>query len=358
MNREPSPDQAQKENSGMNTKPSTFSFFLMLALLYSWESAPAQESFYKGKNIRVVVATSAGGGFDAYTRMLARHLGKYIPGNPSIAVENMPGAGHLIGANHMYKVAKPDGLTVGHFQGGLFLHQLLARPGIEFDARKFEFIGAPVTDNRACAFTKASGITSVEKWQASKTPVKLGGLGGAAPDDIARMLAVTTPLPIQLVAGYKGTSEIRLAAESGELAGGCWTWDSIRATWSKAIDSGSAVVVLQILAKPHPELANVPLAINLAKSDEARQLIQVGIQEPSEYYRPYVLPPGTPKERVQILRRAFHDALKDAELLADAKKARLDIEPVSGEEIEKLVAALFKLDPRLIARLKEILGAS
>ena len=330
----------------------------LLILLFGGHNAWAQESFFKGKSIRIVVATTAGGGFDAYTRTLARYLGKYIPGNPSIVVENMPGAGHLIGANHVYKVAKPDGLTIGHFQGGLFLHQLLGRPGIEFDARKFEFIGAPVTDNRACAFTKASGITSVEKWQEAKGPVKLGGIGGGAPDDIARMLAVTTSLPIQLVAGYKGTAEIRLAAESGELAGGCWTWDSIRATWSKTIDSGNAVVVLQILSKPHPELPKVPLAINLAKSEEARQLIQVGIQEPSEYYRPYVLPPGTPRERVDILRKAFQETLKDSDLIADAKKARLDIEPVSGEEMEKMVAGLFKLNPRMIAKLKEILGAS
>jgi hypothetical protein len=172
------------------------------------------------------------------------------------------------------------------------------------------------------------------------------------------MLAVTTPLPIQLVTGYKGTSEIRLAAESGELAGGCWTWDSIRATWSKAIGSGDAAVVLQILAKPHPELPNVPLAISLAKSEEARLLIQAGIQEPSDYYRPYVLPPGTPKERVQILRKAFTETLKDPDLLADAKKARLDIEPITGEEMEKKVAALFRLDPRVIAKLKEILGTS
>ena len=222
----------------------------ILAVFLVGSNVQAQESFYKGKTIRFVVATTAGGGFDAYTRTLARYLGKYILGNPSIVVENMPEQATFIGANHMYKFAKPDGLTIGHFQGGLFLHQLLGRPGIEFDARKFDFIGAPVTDNRACCFTRTSGITSVEKWQESRGPVKLGGIGGGAPDDIARMLAVTMSLPIQLVAGYKGTSEIRLAAESGELAGGCWTWDSIRATWSKAIDSGTAVVVLQILRSP------------------------------------------------------------------------------------------------------------
>ena len=222
----------------MNKKRMLVAFAVSALVSWSANATLAQEPFYKGKTIRMIVATSAGGGFDAYTRMIARHIGKHSsPANPRLRVENMPGAGHLIGANHMYKVAKPDGLTVGHFQGGLFLYQLFKRPGIEFDAAKFEFIGSPIKESRACAFTKASGIISVEKWLASKTPVKLGGIGGGAPDDTARMLAATTALPIQLVAGYKGTSEIRLAAESGELAGGCWTWDSIRSTWTKAIQS-------------------------------------------------------------------------------------------------------------------------
>jgi len=319
--------------------------------------ASGQDSFYKGKNIRVVVATSAGGGFDAYTRTIVRHMGKHVPGRPTFVVENMPGAGHLIGANHMYRVAKTDGLTLGHFQGGLFLYQLLGRQGIEFDAAKFEFIGAPVTDNRACAFTKASGITSMDRWLAAKTPVKIGGIGGGATEDVPRMLAATTALPIQLVSGYKGTAEVRLAAESGELAGGCWTWDSIRATWTKAIASGDAVVVLQILSKPHRELPAVPLAAKYAKNEEARQMIQVGIEEPSDYYRPYVLPPGTPKERVATLRKAFHDTMKDPEFLADAEKAKLDIEPITGEEMEKMVGKLFKLSPATVTKLKEILGA-
>jgi tripartite-type tricarboxylate transporter receptor subunit TctC len=329
---------------------------LLIALFIMASSGLAQDSFYKGKTIRIIVATSAGGGFDAYTRTIARHFGKHVPGQPAIVVENMPGAGHLIGANHMYRVAKPDGLTVGHFQGGLFLYQLFKKPGIEFDAAKFEFIGSPIKESRACAFTKASGITSVEKWLAAKVPVKLGGIGGAAPDDIAHMLAATTALPIQLVAGYKGTSEIRLAAESGEIAGGCWTWDSIRSTWSKAIQSGDAVVVLQALAKPHPELVNVPLAVSLAKNDEARQLIQAGIQDPADYYRPYVLPPGTPKAHVATLRQAFDATMKDPEFLADAKKANLDIEPITGQEMEKLVAGAFRLNPALVTKLKNILN--
>ena len=321
-------------------------------------STLAQEPFYKGKTIRMIVGTSAGGGFDTYTRTLTRHFGKHVPGQPAIVVENMPGAGHLIAANHMYKVAKPDGLTLGHFHGGWFLYELFKRPGIEFEATKFEFLGSPIKESRACAFTKASGITSVERWLASKTPVKIGGIGGGAPDDMARMLAATTALPIQLVSGYKGTAEIRLAAESGELAGGCWTWDSIRATWSKAIQSGEAIVVLQAVAKPHPELPNVPLAQNLAKTDEGRQLLQAGVQDPASFYRPYVAPPRTPKQHVEVLRQAFDATMKDPEFLADAKKAKLDIEPITGQEMEQTIARLFKLDPALVAKLKSILNPS
>jgi tripartite-type tricarboxylate transporter receptor subunit TctC len=333
--------------------------FVLLALLMSGAvSGFAQESFYKGRTIRMIVGTSAGGGFDTYTRTLARHFGKHVPGQPAIVVENMPGAGHLIAANHMFKVAKPDGLTVGHFHGGWFLYQLFQRPGIEFDATQFEFIGSPIKESRACAFTKASGITSVERWLASKAPVKVGGIGGGAPDDMARMLAATTALPIQLVTGYKGTAEIRLAAESGELAGGCWTWDSIRATWSKAIQSGEAVVVLQAVAKPHPDLPRVPLAQSLAKNDEARQLLKAGVQDPADFYRPYVTPPRTPKQRVETLRQAFDATMKDPEFLADAKKANLDLEPISGLEMERIVSGIFKLDPALTAKLKSILNPS
>ena len=332
---------------------------IMICVLLNAAAATfAQDSFYQGKTVRIIVGTSAGGGFDTYTRTLARHFGKHIPGQPAVVVENMPGAGHLIAANHMYNVAKPDGLTIGHFHGGWFLYQLFKRPGLEFEATKYEFLGSPIRETRACALTKASGITSVERWLAAKTPVKIGGIGGGAPDDIARMLAATTALPIQLVAGYKGTAEIRLAAESGELAGGCWTWDSIRSTWNKGIQSGEAVVVLQVVSKPHRELPNVPLAESLAKSDEARQLLKAGIEDAAEFYRPYVAPPRTPKQRIEILRQAFDATMKDSEFLADAKKANLEIEPITGQEMERLVAGIFKLDPALAAKLKSILNPS
>ena len=313
--------------------------------------------FYRGKNVRVVVGFSAGGGFDTYARALARHMSRHIPGGPSVTVENMTGAGSLIAANHIFKVAKPDGLTIGHFIGGLFLGQVLGQPGIEFDARKFEFIGAPISDHVVCAMTKASGITSMDRWMASKTPIKMGGIapGTSTPDNATRILKVALGLPIQLVTGYKGTADVRLAAESGEVAGGCWGWDSVGVTWRKALDSGEAIVVLQANRKTHPELANIPQAIKFAKSEEARRMIDVGIHGDSDIVRTYTLPPGTPKERVMALRRAFDATLKDPEFVADANKSHLNIGAIPVEDIEKDISGLFKLDPALVSKLKDVL---
>jgi tripartite-type tricarboxylate transporter receptor subunit TctC len=328
-----------------------------LVLLACAGSGPAQaQSFFEGKTIRIIVGLAAGGGFDTYARVLARHLGKQIPGNLSIVVENMTGAGSLISANHLYKVAKPDGLTVGHFNGILLMGQVLGQPGVEFDARKFEFVGAAAKEDVACGVTKASGITSIEKWMAAKTPVKLGGVApGASPDNTARILRSALGLPIQVVTGFKGTSEIRLAADGGELAGSCWAWDSMKATWRAALDSGEVVVVLQGVPKAFPDLPSVPLAISLAKTDEGRRLIEVGIHHAGAFARPFALPPGTPKERVQTWRRAFEETLKDKAFLAEMEKARLGLAPVTGEELEKMVGDLFTLDAELRAKLKEIL---
>ena len=335
------------------------SWCLLLALgmgLAPSAFASAQEPFYKGKTIRIIVGVSPGGGYDTYSRFTGRHMGKHIPGNPTIIVENMPGAASLIAANHLYKVAKPDGLTIGHFLGGLFLQQLLEKPGIEFDARKFEYLGVPTQDHYVIGLSKAAGITNVEQWMASKKLVKIGGVGTGSPtDDIPKILAATMGLPVQLVTGYKGTAEVRLAFNSGEVNGVCNAWESFRATWRKELDAEEVNVVLQASSRSHPELARVPLAISFAKSNEARRLIEVGVHSIPPTARPYVLPPGTPKERVEILRKAYMDTIRSPELLAEAQKAKLDINPADGAELERNVKELFSLEPALVARLKEIL---
>ena len=335
--------------------------FLMLAALSLVLSAPAEaashEPFFKGKTIRIVVGYAAGGGFDVYSRTIGRHLAKHIPGAPAIIVENMPGAGGLVAANNLYKVAKPDGLTIAHFLGGLLMGQVLGQKGIEFDARKFEYVASPTRAWPVCAFTKASGISSLEQWMAAKAPPKLGGVatGASSPDNAIRTLKASLGIPAQLVTGYKGTADIRLAAEGGELAGSCWPWTSVRATWRKGLEAGEVGIVLQAAPTPHPDLPKVPLAINLAKTDEARRLIEVAIHNDGVAFYQWALPPGTPKDRVQILRKGFLDTMKDPAFLAEATKARLDIDPVTGDEIEKVVATLFTLEPALVGRLKEVL---
>jgi tripartite-type tricarboxylate transporter receptor subunit TctC len=319
--------------------------------------AGAQEPFFKGKTVRIVVGFSAGGGFDIYSRAISRHLNKHLPGNPSVIVENMTGAGSLVAANHVFKVAKPDGLTLGNINGGLFLQQLLGQPGIEFDTLKYEHVGVPVKDKSVCVMTKASGFTTVEKWAASKTPLKVGATGpGSATHNVPLILKEALNLPIQLVSGYKGIADVRLAAEGGELAGVCgWTWDSLKATWTRALDSGDAVVVLQTVSQPISELPKIPLAIGAAKTEEARQLIQAGIHDVSDLTYSYVLPPGTAKDRVEILRKAFASTMKDAEFIADTTKSKLGIDPMTGDELEKTVGRLFKLNPGVLAKLKDVL---
>ncbi|MGZ8496101.1 MAG: Bug family tripartite tricarboxylate transporter substrate binding protein, partial [Candidatus Binatia bacterium] len=328
-----------------------------LLLSLSAASLSAQESFYHGKTVRLVVGFSAGGGFDVYSRAISRHIGKHIPGNPAVVVENMTGAGSMVAANHVFRAAKADGLTIGNINGGLFVQQLLGWPGIEFDAARFEPIGVPVKDKAVCAMTKASGVNSYEKWAASKTPIKLGATGpGSATHNVPLILKEALGLPIQLVSGYKGIADVRLAAEGGELSGVCgWTWDSLKATWTRALDGGDALIVLQTVPQAIAELPKVPLAIGLAKSDDAKQLIQAGIHDVADMTYSYVLPPRTAKERVDIVRKAFADTMKDPEFLADTKKSRLGIDPLTGEELQRTIARLFKTPAGVVAKLKEVL---
>ncbi len=319
-------------------------------------SAHAAAPFYEGKSIRMIVGFSAGGGFDTYSRLIARHMGKHIPGSPSIVVENMTGAASLVAANHVYNVAKPDGLTILNFHGNQVINQVIGKPGIEFDARKFEYIGIPTQDNVACAFYKPSGITSFDSLKNAKTQVKFGGVApGDTTYNTAKLLAAALKLPIQLVAGYKGTAEVRLAAEAGEVAGGCWQWESIKSIWRQGLDAGNVAVVLQVNPKPHPELPKVPNAIDFAPNENSKLLLKYGGHDPAAITRPYALGPGTPKDRVQLLRKAFVETLNDAEFLADAKKSRLDTDPLTGEEVERIVSQLFKIDQAIVAQLKEIL---
>ena len=215
-------------------------FLATVILLTVFASSGSGQEFYKNKTIRIVVGFSPGGGMDIYARAIGRHLGKNIPGKPSVIVEN-----------YLYKQAKPDGLTIGSWIGGLVLQQIIGREkGIEFDARKFEWIGLPAGDSSSCALTRTSGVTNADQWLAAKTPVKIGAMApGSVTSDIPKILKAALNLPIQVVEGYKGTAEIRLAADSGEVDGGCWGWETIKIMWREGLDAGNTKVLIQALPK-------------------------------------------------------------------------------------------------------------
>jgi len=312
--------------------------------------------FYEGKTIRVTVGVSAGGGFDNEARILARHMPKYIPGKPTIIVENITGAGGLICANQLYKLAAPDGLTFSHFNGGFLFAQVLEQPGIEFDARKFTYLGAVSMENAVLFVTKASGITSIEQFMSSKTPIKLGGtgIGAYAPDAIIKIWKAVSAMPAQLIGPYKGGADVRLACESGELAGSVISWDAMKSAWGKRFDSGEARVIMQAVAKPRPDLPKVPTDMMLAKTDEGRQLIDIGVHLNNVFARPFVLGPGVPKERADLLRSAFQKTMGDKEFVDDILKAKLGADPVTGEEVEQAVLNAFKTPKPLVQKLKEI----
>jgi tripartite-type tricarboxylate transporter receptor subunit TctC len=329
---------------------------IVFALLETTADGTTHE-FYKGKTIRIVVGYAPGGGYDFYARVIARHMGKHILGNPTLIVENMPGAGSLVSANHLYKLAKADGLTIGHFNGSLFQLKALGQKEIEFDSTKFEYVGSVARVEIACGFAKASGIDNVEKWMASKIAPRMGATApGTGGHDVSRILNATLGLPIQLVLGYKSTGDMRVAVERGELNGLCTGWESFKSLWKQQLESGDLIMVLQTMPKPHADLPKVPLAINFAKTEETRELIQIGIHNVSAIARPFVLPPRTPKERVEALRKAFTATINDAEFRADAEKSNLDLSPLSGEELEKTVHSLLKLSPALLAKLKQIIS--
>ena len=338
----------------MKKKISCLLVAIGLILLAGPSDTRAQE-FYQGKTIRFIVGFSAGGGFDTYSRMIARHIGKHIPGNPDTIVENMTGAGSLVAANYMFNKAEPDGLTIGNFIGPLVLQDALGNKAAKFDGKKFGWLGVPTPDSGVCALTKASGISSVDEWFKAKEPVKLGGTApGSTTDDVPKLIKASIGLPIQMIEGYKGTSRIRVAAEAGEIDGGCWAWESIKPTWTKALESGRVRPVLQTMLESHPELKHVPLAIKFAKTDEARELLKIVDGAYGVVARPYSVPPGMPKDRLMMLQKAFMETTKDPELLAEAKKAKLEFKPVDGPTIAKIFAGFYTLQDATKARLKEI----
>ena len=327
---------------------------LMFVAVIHGQPAGAQD-FYKDKTIRFIVGYSAGGSFDLYTRVIARHFSKHVPGNPTTLVENMTGASGIIAANHLYNIAKADGLTIGAWAAPLVLQQIMGNEAVKFDARKFGYLGVPSPYDTVCTFNDKSGIATMNDWLNAKRPAKISSIGpGTSTSDIPKLLKAALNLPLDVLDGYKGGADARLAVESGEVDGYCGSWQTVETVWRSAYESGKIHAVLQASLESHPRYKQVPLAINYAKTDLAKQLVTVADSAHGAQF-PYTVPPGLAKDRLELLQKAFVDTLKDPEFLAEATKSKLDIEVIDGPAVAKKFGALFDLQPATVAKLKEVL---
>lgn len=319
--------------------------------------------FYQGKQVKVIVGFTTGGFYDRWARILSRYMPKYIPGNPSFIVQNMPGAGSVIATNYVYSVAKSDGLTIGFPSNGIYLDQLVGRAEVRFDVQRFAWIGSPVSEPMIFYMRSDSPFKTIADVKNSKEPAKCGSTGTVSSDFIlARLLEDTLPpLKINTVLGYPGGSEIDLAVEKGEVICRGMTASPFFGrepflTWQK---KNFVRVLLYTGKKRDPRIPDTPTLGEIFDKEKvpesSRRVAQV-ILAAESFGRPIFSGPGTPPERLNLLRRAFDQAMKDPELLAETQKQKMDVDPETGEELEKLAKQVLQQPPDVIARVKKLLG--
>jgi tripartite-type tricarboxylate transporter receptor subunit TctC len=322
----------------------------------------AVADFYQGKSIQIIVGHGAGGGFDVYSRAIARHLGKHVPGKPSIVVVNMPGAGGLVAATHIYNRAPKDGTVMGNVIGGIVRSQLLGEQGVQLDAGQFHYLGAPNSENSVLVVTKASGITRFEQLlEPGGKVMTIGDAGIATTNHIASLLTRDVlSANIKVLTGYKTTAEVEVAMDQGEVAGQYNDWASLKSRTLAKFASGEWLLIGQLTDKPLQDLTrqNVPLIPNFARTDEQRELLRFGIIVPNQFTRPYFLPPGVPPDRVAALRVAFTRTMADKEFLTEAEKVKLDINPIGARELQKLITDYLALPDNLKQKLMKVLPKS
>ncbi len=336
------------------TFPRALALLAAMALAPSTARAQSPADFYKGRNVDLYVGYSVGGAYDLYARVIARHLGKHIPGNPTIVPKNMEGAGSLRLANWLYRVGPKDGSALGTIGRGTAFDPLLGSRGAQFQADKFTWIGSANNEVSVCVAWKTSGITSLE--QTLSKELIVGGTGQAADtDQFPRILNGVLGTKFKIVTGYPGGNDVTMAMERGEVNGRCgWSWSSVLATHKRWVDDKSIAVLAQLSLSKHPDLPDVPLIMDFAKSEDQQQIFKL-IFARQVMGRPYLAPPGVPADRAAALRQAFMDTMKDPEFLAEAEKSQLEITPVPGEEVEKLVKDLYQTPKAIAAKAAEFI---
>lgn len=314
------------------------------------------EEFYKGKQIRLITSTEPGLVYDIYSRLLARHLPRHIPGHPTIIVQNMPGAGGIKATNYAYTVAPRDGTVIVGPHSGIPTAPLTMPGAAQFDVSRISWIGSITKDPLVGYVWHTSPVQSLE--EAKTKEVIMGGTGaGTASVDAARLASGLLGLKIKLVPGYKSAGEVRLAMERGEIHGSFGhAWHGLKTTNEEWIKQGKVKIIVQHSIRPHPELRDVPLLIDLAKTEADRQAVIFLLAVRQEAGKPYLAPPDVPRDRLLILRKAFDATMKDPQFLQDARNATLPVEePLNGEELAALVARVAATPTAVVERVMNLL---
>ena len=306
--------------------------------------AQAPAEFYKGRSIDLYIGTSVGGGYDAYGRMLARHMSKYVPGNPTIVPKNMEGGGGLRLANFLYNAAPKDGTTFAVFNRGAAFDPLLGSRNAQFDATKFNWVGSTNNEVSICATWHTTGVTTLAQLKTKELAVGATGPSGDT-FQFPKIANGVLGTRFKIISGYPGGNDVDLAMERGEVQGRCgWSWTSVTATHRPWLDRKWINIVFQMGLSKHPDLADVPQIMDLAPTDQDRAIFKLIFARQVMAW-PFATPPGVPSDRVAALRKAFMDTMKDGDFLADAHKGNFEIRAVSGEEIQKLIADIYETPP-------------
>jgi tripartite-type tricarboxylate transporter receptor subunit TctC len=339
--------------------------FIRCGLFIAWLAAscaspavaqdPAQ--FYRGKTIDLYVGFDVGGGYDQRMRLLARHLGKHIPGNPTVIPKNMEGAGSLRLANWLANVAPKDGTAIGMIARGAAFDPLIGqKAAAQFKGTDFGWIGSTSDETNVCAVMSRTGVTRFDDMFTKE--VVVGSVGLSDSGKFPLVLNGMLGSKFKLISGYKGTGAIVLAMERGEVEGRCgWNWSSMKTSHQVWIDQGIIVRLVQFGLKKHPELQDVPLVTDLAKTEEQKQIMKA-IFAGQTIGWPFLAPPGVPADRLQVLRDAFQATLQDKDFLGEAAKTGVDVRPVSGEQIKSIVAEVYSIPPSLAEKAAQLMRVS
>jgi tripartite-type tricarboxylate transporter receptor subunit TctC len=312
-------------------------------------------AFYQGKTIELYVGFFVGAGYDQRGRLLARYMGKYIPGNPNIVVKNMEGAGGLKLGNWLKSTAPRDGTVFGMIGRGAGFDALFGNAAATFSGPELNWIGTPSSETNICAVVASSGVSKFE--DALNKRVIVGSVAGGDSGELPVLMNAVFGTKFDVIGGYKVSGDVSLAIERGEVQGRCgWSWSSIKNTHQAWVDDKRLNLLLQFGFAKHPQLPHVPLVLDIAKDDRQRQLLKLVIAR-QLFGWPFVAPPGVPADRVAVLRKAFMETMQDKDFIADAAKQKIEVDPVGGEELQRMIAELYATSLDTVAEAKRLSGA-